>query len=459
VAVHGDERGCAAEEHLRRDLAEAREQLAATSEVLTALGRSASDLDAVLGTVVDSARRLCRADVAQIHFVEGEILTLVRSSGLSEEGVTFMAEHPVGRDRGSLIGRVGLYGRTQQITDVLADPDYGRFELQGLAGLRTVLGVPMVLDDDLVGVLLVWRTEVDPFGDRETEVLTTFAAQAAIAIRQVDLRRALEARQAELAQKVEQLEALGEVVQAVNSSLDLNQVLETIITHAVQLSGTDGGSIFEFDEATEAFLVRTAYGPPGGLVDALRHTHIGLHETLVGQAALAGRPQQVADLREVMLDPHLQRLHDADWRSLVAVPMLREGRIVGVLVVRRRTPGGFSEEMCDLLQTFASQCALAILNARLFRELELKSAELAIASRHKSEFLASMSHELRTPLNAVIGFSEVLLERMFGDLNDRQEEYLHDILGSGRHLLDLLRAHLITTRDCSGVSDHQRAFP
>jgi signal transduction histidine kinase/DNA-binding response OmpR family regulator len=460
VAVEADERGDAADERherLGRDLAEAREQLAATGEVLTALGRSASDLDGILGTVVEGARRLCRAAVAQIHLVDGDFLRLARSTGLSKEGVAFMAEHPVGPDRGSLIGRVRLYGRTQQITDVLADPDYGRFELQGLAGLRTVLGVPMLLDDELVGVLLVWRTEVDPFGDHEADVLTTFAAQAAVAIRQVDLRRALEARQAELAQKVDQLEALGEVAQAVSSSLDLDLVLETIITHAVQLSGTDGGSIFEFDEAAEAFLVRTAYGTSAGLVDALRHTHIGLHETLVGRAAMAGRPYQVADLRDAPLDPHLERLRDAGWRSLVAVPMLREDRIVGALVVRRRTPGSFSEETCELLQTLANQSALAILNARLFRELERKSAELEVASQHKSEFLASMSHELRTPLNAVIGFSEVLLERMFGDLNERQEEYLHDILGSGKHLLDLLNDILDLSKVEAGRMELERS--
>ena len=163
------------------------------------------------------------------------------------------------------------------------------------------------------------------------------------------------------------------------------------------------------------------------------------------------------DLREAALDAHLRCLHDAGWRSLVAVPMLRDGRIVGALVVRRRTPGGFSEGACELLQTFAGQSALAILNARLFRELERKSAELEVAGRHKSEFLASMSHELRTPLNAVIGFSEVLLERMFGDLNERQEEYLHDIWGSGRHLLELLNDILDLSKVEAGQMDLERS--
>ncbi|MGH9252323.1 MAG: GAF domain-containing protein, partial [Acidimicrobiales bacterium] len=323
---------------LRADLAAARQQQSATSEILTALGKAASDLDAILGTVVESAQRLCTADVSQIHLVDGDLLRLARAAGSSQEVIDYMVANPVDRDRRSLIGRVALYGRTQQITDVLADPEYGRLELQSLAGLRTTLGVPMVLDDDLVGVMVVWRTEVDPFGERAEELLTTFAAQAAIALRSVGLVRALEARSDELARKVEQLEALAEVGQVVSSSLDVDEVLSTIVTHAVQLSGTDGGSIFEFDDAEQEFNVRTAFGTSTALVDDLRRTRITLTGTLVGRAATLGHPEQVPDLRQVPLDPHLQRLHDAGWLSVVAVPMLREGTIVGALVVRRMTP-------------------------------------------------------------------------------------------------------------------------
>jgi signal transduction histidine kinase/CheY-like chemotaxis protein len=423
---------------LNRDLEEARQQLAAISEVLTALGRSASDLELVLGTVVESARRLCEADVAQLHLVEGNVYRLASFSGLSDEYLDFLNRNPVRADRRSLVGRVGLDRRPQQIMDVLADAEYGRHELQRLGGYRTVVGVPMLLDRELVGVLSVWRTEVDPFGDRESGVLTTFAAQAAIAIRQVNLVRALEVRREELGRKIEQLEALGHVGDAVSSSLDLDHVLAMIVEHAVELSETDGGSIFDFDETTEEFRIRTTFGTDAELVEALRQTHIGVHETLVGRVALMRQPQQVVDLDVAELDPHLRCLKEAGWRSLLAVPIRREERIIGALVVRRRTPGGFSEEITDLLETFASQSALAILNARLFKELEDKGAELEVASRHKSEFLASMSHELRTPLNAVIGFSEVLLERMPGDLNARQEDYLRDIWESGKHLLALL---------------------
>ena len=423
---------------LRLDLQEAREQLAATSEVLSALGRSASDTDVVLDTLVDSARRLCRADVAQIHLLDGEVYRLARSSGVSDEFADYIARHPAPADRGSLAGRVGLDRRAQQIADVLSDPDYGRQDMQRIAGFRTIVGAPMLFDGDVRGVLMLWRTDVDPFDQRAVDLLTAFAAQATIAIRTVDLVRDLEIRSAELVRKVDQLEALGAVGEAVNSSLDLDEVLSTIVRHAVQMSGTDGGSIMEFDDGQQEFHVRAAYGTTQQLLDELRHTRIDLHSTMVGRAATEGRPLVLPDLRGATLDAHQDRLYRAGWRSILAVPMLRDGRIVGALVVRRKTAGGYADEVADLLQTFANQSALAILNARLYRELERKSAELEVASRHKSEFLASMSHELRTPLNAVIGFSEVLLERMFGDLNDRQDEYLRDILSSGQHLLELL---------------------
>ena len=425
-------------EHLRRDLDDAREEIAATNAVLTAMGRSASDLDVVLGTIVESARRLCRADGVVLSLIDGPNYRLARSSGVSEDFLEHVTDHPFRRDTLSLHGRVGLERRTIQINDVLADPTYGRQDVQRIARIRTTMGAPMLLDDEVIGVLSVWRTEVDPFDDRAIKLLTAFAAAAATAVRNLDLVRALEVRSAELAHKVGQLEALGQLGEAVSSSLDLSTVLSTIVMYAVQLSGTDGGSVMEFDEAEQHFFVRTAYGTSDEVLDRLRKAKISLHDTLVGRAAIEARPLQVAEMRGQNLDVHQQVLYDNGWRSMVAVPMLREGHIVGVLVVRRLRTGDFPEETCDLLQTFASQSALAILNARLFRDLERKTAELQVVSRHKSEFLASMSHELRTPLNAIIGFSEVLLDRMFGEINERQHEYLRDIWSSGKHLLQLL---------------------
>jgi signal transduction histidine kinase/ActR/RegA family two-component response regulator len=423
---------------LRRDLDQAREHLGATSEILTAMGASTPDIEAVLSAVVESARRLCQADAAQIYLLEDGAFRVAVATGVSDDYRDYLTRHPMVADRGTLAGRVTLDRRAQQIADVLADPEYGRPDVQRVAGFRTTLGVPMLVDDEVVGVVSLWRTEVDPFSARAIELVTTFAAQAAIAIRNVDLMRALQSRTTELADKVEQLEALREIGHAVSSSLDLDEVLTTIVTHSVQLTDTDGGSLLEYDAAARTFRILAAYGTSTDLLESLKKTRISLDDTLVGRVCKEGQPRSVPDLEHAVLDPHLQRLHDAGWRSVLAVPMLTEGVIVGALLVRRRTTGDFSQDTAELLQTFASQSALAIVNARLFRELERRTGELQVASRHKSEFLASMSHELRTPLNAVIGFSEVLLQRMFGDLNDRQDDYLRDILGSGRHLLELL---------------------
>ena len=434
-ASHGHDPGA---EDLRRDLKDAQEQLRATGEVLKALGRSGSDLEDVLGTVVRSAQDLCRGDAAQLHLFEGGSYRLAWHSGLCDEFRAFMAEHPIVADRATLVGRVGLDRRTQQIADVLADPEYRRTDAQRLGQFRSIIGAPMLLDGEVVGVLSAWRTRVAPFSERAADLLTDFATQAAVAVRTVGLVRDLEAGGAALATKVDQLEALGAVGEAVSSSLDLDEVLTTIVTHAVALSGTDGGSILEFDPELLEFRVRTAFGTSPEVLESLRRIRLGLYDTLVGRAARERLPLQVADLATDADDAHLRTLQGRGVAQRGRDPDASPGSVVGALVVRRRTPGEVDPETCDFLQTFASQSALAIGNAQLYRRLEQKRAELAVVSQHKSEFLASMSHELRTPLNAIIGFSEVLLERMFGDLNPRQDEYLRDIHSSGKHLLALL---------------------
>ncbi|MBM7786739.1 ATP-binding protein [Tenggerimyces flavus] len=419
------------DEQLRRDLTDVSEQLAATNEILAALGRGSTDPDAVLTTIVETVRRLCRADSAFAYLLESGEFRIAKSLGVAGEVADYLVHHPPTLDRGVLIGRVAIAHHTEQIVDVLVDPEYARMDLQELAGFRTTIGTPMLVDGEVVGVLNLWRNTVDPFDERETAVLEAFSAPAAIAIRTLDLVTTL-------ARKVEQLEALAEVGEAVTSSLDLDEVLATIVMNAVRMSGADGGSIMQYVEEDRGFSVRAAYGTSAELLAKLRGIRIDLATTLVGRSALEGRPLQEPDISSVDRDPHLQLMYEDGWRSVLVAPMLRQGSYVGAFVVRRKTPGGFPASTVDLLETIASQSALAIHNAGLYRELELKTHELEVASRHKSEFLASMSHELRTPLNAVIGFSEVLLERMFGDINDRQEEYLRDIRNSGRHLLELL---------------------
>jgi two-component system, NtrC family, sensor kinase len=217
----------------------------------------------------------------------------------------------------------------------------------------------------------------------------------------------------------------------------------------------DGGAIHEYDELREQFNLRTTSNLSDELVEALRNAPIEKGEGAVGRLAVTGEPVQIRDIanegsyqsrvREILL-----RL---GYRSLLAVPLLRQEHLLGGLVVIRKTADEFLPQVIDLLKTFATQSALAIQNARLYREIEVKSRELEIASQHKSEFLANMSHELRTPLNAIIGFSEVLSERMFGEINQKQAEYIADILESGRHLLSLINDILDLSKIEAGRMD------
>ncbi len=247
-----------------------------------------------------------------------------------------------------------------------------------------------------------------------------------------------EARTGQLGQSVEEQKALVEISQVVSSTLDIETVLASIVRHAVQLSKTDAGTIYEFDEAEQVFMPRTNYGVNAEFIEALHEAAHGVgDETVIGRAAIKRAPEQIADLANVP-DYPLPFVKEAGFRAMLAVPLLREDRLFGGLVVRRKEAGWFSTPVVDLLQTFAAQSVVALHNARLFREIEEKGRELEIANKHKSQFLANMSHELRTPLNAILGYTELILDNIYGDVPEKIGEVLERLGKNGRHLLGLI---------------------
>jgi GAF domain-containing protein len=424
---------------LFRELKETLEQQTATSEILGVIASSPTDIQPVLDVVAKNAARLCDATDAVIHRIDGDKLRSVANYGsLPRRGDRELL--PIDRD--SIVGRAIIDRRTLHIDDLAALPEVDfKARFARTIGVRTVLATPLMREETPIGTIHIRRMEVRPFTEKQIKLLETFADQAVIAIENVRLFQELEARTGELARSVGELKALGDVGQAVSLTLDLQTVLSTIVGHAVQLSGADGGAIYEYDEATQEFQLRGSHQIEKELVEALRSSPIQLGSGAVGQAATTRAPVKVTDILDehqyaaTRLRPMLRQL---GYRSLLAVPLLREDRIMGGLTIYRRRTGSFSPEVINLLQTFATQSVLAIQNARLFREIEDKNRQIEAANRHKSEFLANMSHELRTPLNAIIGFSEVLQEKLFGELNEKQAEYTDDILTSGRHLLSLI---------------------
>src|SRR3989441_2742228 len=245
-------------------------------------------------------------------------------------------------------------------------------------------------------------------------------------------------RTRELKQSLEEQRAMAEIIQVVNSSLDLHQVLTTVATHAADLSKSDMAAITEFDETLQEFRISATYQMSDSLVEALRRARFTLG---IGPTVRAAMLRQPAQIPHVLDDPDYTFREIAQregFRAILSVPMIREGRIIGGLSVLRKTPGGVTDTEIAFLTACANQCAIAIENARLFREVRDKSQQVEIASRHKSQFLANMSHELRTPLNAILGYTELILDSVYGEVSEKVRDVLERVDKSGRHLLGLI---------------------
>ncbi|HEX4747063.1 MAG TPA: ATP-binding protein, partial [Gaiellaceae bacterium] len=324
--------------------------------------------------------------------------------------------------------------------DALEDPEYRLREHQRVGNLRSMLGVPLLREDEVIGAMSLWRPEPVPFTDAEVAIVTTFADQAAIAMENVRLFN-------ETKEALEQQRAIAEVLQTISRSVfDLQPVLDTVVENTARLASADV-ALLSTSAGQDSFRVAAVYGAPlqdpdvAALWADLRgQMALPAHARSVMGRMLLGR--QVIHIEDLRAEPELLEasviLRATAARTVLAVPMLRAGQPIGGVVVARLAVRRFSDREIGLVQTFADQAAIAIQNTRLFSEIRDKSQQLELASRHKSEFLANMSHELRTPLNAIIGFSEVLLQGMFGPLNEKQREYQQDVLSSGRHLLSLI---------------------
>jgi signal transduction histidine kinase/CheY-like chemotaxis protein len=426
-----------------RELSESLEQQTATSEVLRVISSSPGDLKPVFDTMLANAIRLCGASFGLLFRLEADVFHAVAQHGDSAAYAESWRQPLVIPDHpGLLLSRVAATRDVVHVANVAEEQAYierhpRMVTLVEDAGARSVLAVPMLKEGELIGTIVIYRKEVQPFSEKQIELVKSFASQAVIAIENVRLLTELRARTEELGQSVEELRALGEVTQAVNSTLDLQTVLSTIVSKAVQLSDTDAGSIYVHDETRQEFELQANYGMTGELIAALKEHHAEISGA-VAEATKQGEPVQVPDMLGDPAIPANALMLDAGYRARLLVPLLRFNEVIGALVVRRKAPGELPKSTIDLLRTFAAQSVLAIQNARLFQEIEEKGRQLELASQHKSQFVASMSHELRTPLNAIIGLTEMMVTNAPRFGTEKAAEPLRRVHRAGSHLLGLI---------------------
>jgi signal transduction histidine kinase len=413
---------------LARELAEAREQQAATSELLKVIGRSTLDLQPVFETLAENAVRLCEAKRSFIYRFDGQYLRVVATHNASPELRAFVEQNPIAPGRGSATARAALERRTVQVLDAQGDPEY-TYGSRQVDPFRTIITVPILKGNELFGAIGTYRHEVRAFTESQISLLENFAAQAVIAIENARLLN-------ELRESLQQQTATADVLKVISrSTFDLQAVLQTLVESAARLCDADKATITRQKDGV--FFRAEAYGFSPEFLEYVRTVPVEPERgSAFGRALLERR---VIHIPDVQTDPEYTFLEGQKldgYRTTLGVPMLREGIPIGVLALTRSEMRPFTNKQIELATTFADQAAIAIENVRLFDEIQEKSRQLAEASQHKSQFLANMSHELRTPLNAIIGVSEMLREDAEAAKQDL--EPLDRVLGAGRHLLALI---------------------
>ena len=424
------------------EITESLEQQTATAEILRVISGSPTDLQPVFDAILEKATRLCDGHFGLLGLYDGETYQPVAQRGANAE----FAKWLIGRgsfkpgSSGGVLTRMIAERRPIHIPDHRESPAYRDRRPTTVAfvevgGARTYLAVPMLKEGRVVGGITIYRPEVRPFTQKQIDLVSTFANQAVIAIENVRLFKELQARNAEITEALEQQTATSEILQVISGSpTDVKPILDMVAHRAAQLCDAQGARVY----VVEGDVFRYVAGFGGAHTSFI---NLPLTRSFVtGRAVLDRSVVHIEDLTAVLDEYPDARGPQQEFgtRSMLAVPLMRENEAFGAILLLRKEVRPFTEKQIELLKTFARQAAIGIENVRLFKEIQEKGRQLEIANKHKSEFLANMSHELRTPLNAVIGFSEALVEKMFGELNPKQEDYLRDIHSSGRHLLSLI---------------------
>jgi signal transduction histidine kinase len=417
---------------LLNELRESLEQQTATSEVLKVISSSPADIQPVLEIIGERAEKLCGAEISLVSIVHGDLISLASIHGVAEGGVEALRRvFPMRLTDETVTARAIRTRSVYHVADVLSDPQYQQKHAARLGGFRGSLGVPMVRDEQVVGAILVARKQPGLFSDAQVQLLKTFADQAVIAIENVRLFN-------ETKNSLEQQTATADVLKIISrSTFDLRAVLQTLVESAARFCNADKAHIVREKDGT--FYTAETYGYSREFMGYIKNIPIRAERgSAAGRALLEGR---VIHITDVKADPEYalveaQRL--GDYRTILCVPMLREGVPIGLLGLTRSEVRPFTDEQIELVTTFADQAAIAIENVRLFDEIQEKSRQLEEASQHKSQFLANMSHELRTPLNAILGYTELMADGAYGEPSEKMLGILKRLEANGRHLLGLI---------------------